>query len=162
MNRYYSILRPVGIGTFPKPAGNEVKTIRNFDRREFRPEISREAWGYIEYEQELSERDAADYDLVKENTSIKELKYPAGSDKVYCKYNAYDHAKRKEISVRSEEGKKRQYAYINEYKKKRFKVITLEVEKEFYEATLAPAVKKSGLSTSAYVKEAIAEKIGHD
>lgn len=65
MIRYYSILRPVGIGTFPKPTGNEVKTIENFDKREFVQEISREAWGFIEYEKALSEVDEKNYELVK-------------------------------------------------------------------------------------------------
>ena len=63
--KYYSILRPVGIGTFPKPAGTFVVTINNFDKRIFVPEINREAWGYIEYEKPLSNEDADNYDLIK-------------------------------------------------------------------------------------------------
>lgn len=66
---------------------------------------------------------------------------------------------RKEILVRSEEGKKKQYAYINEYKKKRFKNVTLELDKDFYENALIPAVEKKGMSVTAYIKEAIIEKI---
>lgn len=65
MSRYYSILRPVGIGTFPKPAGNKVENIENFDDRQYVPEISHEAWGYIEYEKPLTEAEARQYDLVK-------------------------------------------------------------------------------------------------
>ena len=69
MTRYYSILRPVGIGTFPKPAGNTVEAIRNFDSRQFVPEISREAWGYIEYNQPLEKITADMYDLVPSERS---------------------------------------------------------------------------------------------
>ena len=61
--------------------------------------------------------------------------------------------------MRSEESKKKQYAYINEYKKKRFKIVTLELEKEFYENVLVPTIEKKGISTAAFVKEAIIEKI---
>lgn len=66
MVRYYSILRPVGIGTFPKFADNKVIEIVNFDYRKYVPEIGREAWGYIMYESEIAETDARSYDLVKE------------------------------------------------------------------------------------------------
>lgn len=68
MKRYYSILRPVGIGTFPKPQGNKVITIENFDKREYVPEIGREAWGYIEYEHPLANKDLYDYDLKGEKS----------------------------------------------------------------------------------------------
>lgn len=52
--RYYSTSRPLSIGTFPKPQGNMVLDIRNFDDRIFCEEIGREAWGYIEYELPIS------------------------------------------------------------------------------------------------------------
>lgn len=65
MVRYYSILRPVGIGTFPKYP-YKVLEIVNFDYRKYVPEIGREAWGYIVYESEIAETDARSYDLVKE------------------------------------------------------------------------------------------------
>ena len=51
--RYYSTQRPIMPGSYPKPAGNPVVEIRNFDARVFCGEIGREAWGYIEYEQAL-------------------------------------------------------------------------------------------------------------
>lgn len=65
MNRYYSIMRPVGIGTFPKPAGNRIINIENFDDRQYVPEIDRKAWGYIDYEYPLAESDANSYELRK-------------------------------------------------------------------------------------------------
>lgn len=59
--RYYSLLRPVGPGTYPRPS--EAKNIVNFDDRTFVDDINRYAWGYIEYEKELSWDEARDYDL---------------------------------------------------------------------------------------------------
>lgn len=59
--RYYSLLRPVGPGTYPKPL--EAKNVVNFDDRIFIEDINRFAWGYIEYEKELSWDEARNYDL---------------------------------------------------------------------------------------------------
>lgn len=59
--RYYSLLRPVGPGTYPH--SSEVKNIVNFDERTFIDDINRYAWGYIEYEKELSWDEAKKYDL---------------------------------------------------------------------------------------------------
>lgn len=59
--RYYSLLRPIGPGTYPKPS--EVKNIVNFDDKTFVYDINRYAWGYVEYEKELSWDEARDYDL---------------------------------------------------------------------------------------------------
>ena len=63
--KYYSIYRPVMPGTFPKT--QMVNEIHNFDYRQYCPEIGREAWGWIEYESEISEKDATNYELVKVN-----------------------------------------------------------------------------------------------
>ena len=61
--RYYSTQRPVGPGTFPKPEGNKVLELHNFDGKTFFEELGREAWGYIDYEQALSPEQAASYEL---------------------------------------------------------------------------------------------------
>lgn len=66
MTRYYCTQRPVMPGCFPKPQGNKVLGIENFDERTYCKDIKREAWGYIEYEQPLTEKEAASYELVKE------------------------------------------------------------------------------------------------
>lgn len=63
--RYYSILRPVSIGTYPRSGVMEIK---NFNRREYVPEIGREAWGYIDYSRKLTEKEAASYELVATGT----------------------------------------------------------------------------------------------
>ena len=62
MAKYYSTQRPVSIGTYPRGG---VEEIRNFDRREYVEEIGREAWGFILYDRELSEKECNDYELVK-------------------------------------------------------------------------------------------------
>lgn len=62
MIKYYSTQRPVAPGTFPKEG---VNSITNFDTRKFIPEINRYAWGYIEYDTQLSGEDAAQYELVQ-------------------------------------------------------------------------------------------------
>lgn len=61
MNRYYSILRPVGIGTYPKEG---MEAFRNFDQREYVDEIKREAWGWLDYSRELTAEEMKSYDLV--------------------------------------------------------------------------------------------------
>lgn len=42
--RYYSTQRPIGPGTFPKPQGNAVKEVFNFDSKTYCEEVGREAW----------------------------------------------------------------------------------------------------------------------
>ena len=62
---YFSTERPVSIGTYPKPQGNRVDAIVNFDEAIFVAEIGRIAWGYIEYEHPLTSEQAAAYELIK-------------------------------------------------------------------------------------------------
>lgn len=62
-NRYYSIMRPVSIGTYPKPEGNEVITIHNYEEKTKVDDCPRKVWGYIEYEKPLSDKDMLDYEL---------------------------------------------------------------------------------------------------
>lgn len=63
--RYYSEHRPVAPGTFPRPEGNRVTEIVNYDERQFCPEIGKMAWGYLEYEKPLNNREIADYELTE-------------------------------------------------------------------------------------------------
>ncbi len=62
MYRYYSTMRPVMPGGFPK--SQEVVEIKNFDSRMYVEEIGREAWGYIEYAETLTEQEIAAYELI--------------------------------------------------------------------------------------------------
>lgn len=58
--RYYSTLRPVGIGTLPNK--EHMVGFTNFDQRKDVGNGIR-AWGYIEYSHPLTERQAYQYDL---------------------------------------------------------------------------------------------------
>lgn len=62
--KYYSTQRPVMPGSYPKPQGNKVEEICNFDERKFCPEIGEDAWGWIEYKLPLSPVLARDWELV--------------------------------------------------------------------------------------------------
>ena len=56
MARYYSTQRPVMPGGFPRKA--DVVEIKNFDAKTLCEEIGKEAWGYIEYQGELTKEEA--------------------------------------------------------------------------------------------------------
>lgn len=59
MYRYYLTQRPPSPGTFPgKPAN-----LTAFNTRQYVSEIERQAWGWVEYEGPLTEKQAADYEL---------------------------------------------------------------------------------------------------
>lgn len=63
MNRYYSILRPVSLGTFPGRI--HIATIHNFEHRTKVPGINLSAWGYFETPDKLTEYECNEYDLVE-------------------------------------------------------------------------------------------------
>ncbi len=58
---YYSLLRPVGIGTFPKEG---MTGFKNYDKRTYIPEIGREAWGELYYKNQLDADTKFRYDLI--------------------------------------------------------------------------------------------------
>lgn len=60
--RYYSTQRPVMPGSFPVAGARKIH-IHNYDRRTYIPEIGREAWGYIEYDPPITEKEARAYEL---------------------------------------------------------------------------------------------------
>ena len=64
--KYYSTRRPVAPGTFLRPDGNKILEIVNFDERKYCPEAGCDCWGYIEYENPLTEKQAVDCELVRE------------------------------------------------------------------------------------------------
>jgi len=63
MNRYYSILRPVSIGTFPDRI--HITKIHNFEFAIVVPEIHHVAWGCFETPDKLTEQECYQYDLVE-------------------------------------------------------------------------------------------------
>lgn len=62
MFRYYSIMRPVQSLGYPKQ--ESVEKIHNFNTKIFCEEIGREAWGYIDYSEDLTKEEAKDYELM--------------------------------------------------------------------------------------------------
>lgn len=64
MYAYYSSLRPIGPGTFPKPEGNRIIKIKNYDTRTQTPIEDVLAWGYIVYEKPLLLTLASQYELI--------------------------------------------------------------------------------------------------
>lgn len=77
MARYYSTQRPVMPGCFPRKA--DVAEIKNFDAKTFFEEIGKEAWGYIEYREELTKEEADAYELT-----------PSGMKTYYCVTSSVD------------------------------------------------------------------------
>lgn len=69
MYRYYSIEHPVMPGTFPKPIDNPVLSIENFEVRSYVGKIGREAWGFVEYEKPLTEKQIEAFELVAASDS---------------------------------------------------------------------------------------------
>lgn len=63
MNRYYSILRPVSLGTFHGRI--HVTKIHNFEYRTRVEEIQYVAWGYFETPDKLTEQECYEYGLVE-------------------------------------------------------------------------------------------------
>ena len=61
MNMYFSTLRPVSIGTYPKDG---MVDFENYSRRLYIPAINREAWGVLYYNRELTQEEMENYDLV--------------------------------------------------------------------------------------------------
>lgn len=62
MYRYYCIVRPPMIGGLP--FGRTIQEVKCFDERRYIPEIDRMAWGWVEYDQELSYAEIHDYELI--------------------------------------------------------------------------------------------------
>lgn len=68
--RYYSTQRPLGPGTYPRQDGTESIT-NFFGGKIFCEEIGREAWGFIEYEEPIGQKEARDYELTAAGTTGK-------------------------------------------------------------------------------------------
>ena len=61
MERYYLTQRPPAPGTFPgKPVNMEA-----YDQKTYIEEIGRQAWGWIEYREPLTEKQADEYELTR-------------------------------------------------------------------------------------------------
>ena len=67
--RYYLSERPVGIGTQPK----DFLQFENFDEKKFVEEAGKEAWAFVEYDHELSEKEIKEYELTPVNSKSLEI-----------------------------------------------------------------------------------------
>ncbi|QVK19698.1 hypothetical protein KHQ81_15740 (plasmid) [Mycoplasmatota bacterium] len=70
--RYYLKLRPPGIGTQPKGTNKIV----SYDKKENVWELNISAWGYVEYDRLLTEKEINDYELYFDKRYGKPLKMP--------------------------------------------------------------------------------------
>lgn len=61
--KYYSRLRPLVPGTYPE---GRIKEIKNYDEKRYIDEIGYAAWGYVDYDGEISDNEARRYDLISE------------------------------------------------------------------------------------------------
>ena len=77
--RYYSTQAPLSPGTYPQPVGNKILEIHNFDEKTYCKEPDRDCWGYIDYEQPLSEKDASAHKLVRDRMLDFSQRYMATS-----------------------------------------------------------------------------------
>ncbi len=73
--RYYSTQRPIMPGSFPKPEGNKILKIHNFNERTYCRELGRDCWGYIDYEKPLTRYDCDSYELITAQTKTLHLRY---------------------------------------------------------------------------------------
>lgn len=85
MYKYYSLERPISIGTYPKTPSNPMIGFENFEnnnqcvKKEVRDgEKCFKAWGYLLFKQPLSEKEISDYELgdagsVSRNTHLIDL-----------------------------------------------------------------------------------------
>jgi len=62
--RYYLTQRPPSLGTFPKPKDNRIIDIVEFEDKKFIHNIYCKAWGYVEYEKPLTDKEISDYELI--------------------------------------------------------------------------------------------------
>ena len=61
--RAYSLNRPVGMGTYPKPENGDWE-ITNFGEYRFVEEIGKRAWGYVDYENDMPTCELERFEMV--------------------------------------------------------------------------------------------------
>lgn len=59
--RYYCLSRPVDIGTIPN---KNFVSVSNYDEKQYVEEIGRYAWGYVEYDEKLTDDVVKEYELM--------------------------------------------------------------------------------------------------
>lgn len=69
---YYSTLRPIAPGSYPKRPDNRPIGFTNYNERTYISLIDRMAWGEIEYPAPLTAEEADEYDLVPAPNEMKQ------------------------------------------------------------------------------------------
>ena len=69
--RAYSLNRPVGMGTYPKPAEGGWEIV-NFHGRRWVEEIQHYAWGYVDYQRDMPEGELDRYEMLTVDMLPKE------------------------------------------------------------------------------------------
>ena len=54
---------------------------------------------------------------------------------------------------------KHRYEYINDFKRKKYRRVNLDLTKEYFDSCFEPAVKESGESMTTFIKKAIDMRI---
>ena len=73
--RYYSTQRPISPGTYPN-GENKPVSIENFDERQAVENGQLQAWGYLEYNEPLSQKEMNDYELKAVSASVTRVNTP--------------------------------------------------------------------------------------
>lgn len=73
---YFSIMRPISIGTYP---GRPIWW-NNFDKRIKVPCINHEAWGVLEYDHQLTDKEVYGYELMRADLAWASDKLVSGND----------------------------------------------------------------------------------
>lgn len=66
VNRYFLTQRPPMPGGIPMPVGNRPTRVVGFDSKRFCAEIGRDAYGYVEYAEQLTPHDMEAYELTEQ------------------------------------------------------------------------------------------------
>lgn len=61
--KYYSLQRPVDIGTVPNSKENPIVNVFNYDCKTEVDDYPGKVWGYVEYDKPLTEEEMDDYEL---------------------------------------------------------------------------------------------------
>lgn len=70
--RYYSLERPISLGTYPKKV-NAINIV-NYDNKRLADDIGRLVWGYIDYSEPLTRNDCYEYELEPSLDAFTETK----------------------------------------------------------------------------------------
>lgn len=95
--RYYSTQRPISPGTYPN-GENKPVSIENFDECQAVENGQLQAWGYLEYNEPLSQKEMNDYELKAVSASVTRVNTPKKQTEKKKSVLADLHKKQEQIS----------------------------------------------------------------